>query len=489
MMFKTLMTIGVLQVVTMLFLLIRTKVLAVLLGPEMVGPMAVIDKLLLVIAQTVSLSLPFAAIRFLPAEWAKGPADYRALFERMRNVLVAAVLVVTAVAVAVTLIRPATWGPELLPYRNVVAVAMLGLPALAVFPFLVNAVAGRLKQNRASAIVLANAAMFAIAAAGAWWRGLIGFYAVYAVVGTAMASAIGYLALRDLKTSAPIRRRWPPDLTLPAQVWRFSLAMLVLTFLAPFAALFVHKRVLGMHGAESAGWMQAAFGIGLAVRSVLGAAHGIFLTPNVNRGGEARDRMEWANRFHLMFALFAGILVPPLLLFPRLAIDILYSPEFGPGAEFVVIFVLTDVLLLVSGTYQAIVVALDRLTFHVLSNVVAQLLVVAVAAVAIGPLGILGAGLSVAIAPVFLFVVTMTFLARAHGLRMPGAVVFRTLWMVAGLAGAGVVGARVAELTPAALVTRLTVYGAIVAGFALSLGQDERSRARAMLGRLVNRRA
>ena len=73
MMLRALLTIGAVQVMTMLVLLVRTKTIAVVLGPEFVGVMAVIDKLLAVIAQTVSLSLPFAAIRFLPARWAAGP--------------------------------------------------------------------------------------------------------------------------------------------------------------------------------------------------------------------------------------------------------------------------------------------------------------------------------------------------------------------------------------------------------------------------------
>ena len=50
MMLRALLTIGALQVITMLVLLVRTKTLALTLGPELVGVMAVIEKLLAVIA-------------------------------------------------------------------------------------------------------------------------------------------------------------------------------------------------------------------------------------------------------------------------------------------------------------------------------------------------------------------------------------------------------------------------------------------------------
>src|SRR5262245_27608932 len=122
MMFRALVTIGALQVVTMLVLLARTKTLAVTLGPELVGVMAVIDKLLAVMAGTISLSLPFAALRFLPERWTAGPSEYRALFTRMRNVLLVLVIAAAGTGVVVTLFRPETWGEALLPYRDVVII-------------------------------------------------------------------------------------------------------------------------------------------------------------------------------------------------------------------------------------------------------------------------------------------------------------------------------------------------------------------------------
>ena len=55
-MFKVLLSIGGLQPATMVVLLVRTKFLAVFPGPDGVGLMAVIDKQLAVLVQTVSLS-------------------------------------------------------------------------------------------------------------------------------------------------------------------------------------------------------------------------------------------------------------------------------------------------------------------------------------------------------------------------------------------------------------------------------------------------
>ena len=56
-MLKALLTIGSLQLLAMLVHLVRTKSLAVILGPEWIGVMAVVDRLLGIIAQIASLSL------------------------------------------------------------------------------------------------------------------------------------------------------------------------------------------------------------------------------------------------------------------------------------------------------------------------------------------------------------------------------------------------------------------------------------------------
>src|SRR5678816_75446 len=74
-------------------------------------------------------------------------------------------------------------------------------------------------------------------------------------------------------------------LGLPSTFWRFSGTLMLLTFVMPYAALQVYYTVLGQLGATTAGWMQAAIGLSLSVRTLLGSAHPVFLTPHVNRGG------------------------------------------------------------------------------------------------------------------------------------------------------------------------------------------------------------
>lgn len=483
MMLRALLTIGAAQVITMLVLLVRTKTIAVMLGPEFVGVMAVIDKLLAVIAQSVSLSLPFAAIRFLPERWTAGPSEYRVLFTQMRNVLLALILAATVGALLISAFQPITWGEALLPYHEALNAAILGLPVIGLIPFLQNAIAGRLQHNRSMLVGLLHAIVLAVGVVGIWWGGLVGYYVVYAMLGMVLVVGVTRLATRGTDARAPRGTSQQRFVGLPTRIWRFSGALLILTFLAPYAALFVHYRLLSAHGAETAGWMQAAIGVSLAVRAVLGTAHAVFLTPNVNRGGSPKERMEWANRFQTTFCLLAGLAVPPLLLFPGVVIHLLYSSAFSPGAAFVVLFVLTEVVILVSGTYQSLVVAFDRMPVHVANNLVAQLLVVAAAYLLVEPLGILGAGIAGLTAPVFMYIATMTFLHRSYGLRMPGRVAARSGWLLLGLVVAGLTGALYEGPIWESLLLKAGEYMLIGGGFACLLTDHERRRVREMLGR------
>jgi PST family polysaccharide transporter len=441
-MFRILATIGFLQFLTMLVLLVRTKGLAILLGPELVGVMSVIDRLLAVFAQTASLSMPFAALRFLPAPWQSDPAEFGTLFQSMLNLLAALIAAATMLGLALTLLWPQALGAELLPFRPVLIVAFSTLPAVALVPFVQNAIAGRLEPNRSMIFALAHSAVLALTAlVGVSWRGLIGFYALYAIAGLALAAggiqwvrATGASGARGAAGAARFA------IQLPRRIWNFALALAGLTFIAPYAALFVYYEVMSTFGAETAGWMQAAVGISLSVRALLGSAHALFLTPNVNRRDDFEERMRWAVSFQRSFCFLVAIALPPLLLFPRVAVSLLYSDAFVPGARFVVFFVTMEVVTLLAGTYGALVVAFDHITFHVFENVAAQLILIGLAAWLIPELGIAGAAMAGIAAQLFLYCATALFLRLKHRLEIPLRSTALTVFAVVSLGMTGALG-------------------------------------------------
>jgi O-antigen/teichoic acid export membrane protein len=194
--------------------------------------------------------------------------------------------------------------------------------------------------------------------------------------------------------------------------------------------------------------------------------------------------MHWADNFQRLFCLLTGLALPPLLLFPGVVVHLLYASSFAPGAAFVLLFVITEVLLLLAGTYQALVVAMDRMAVHVANSLIAQIIVVMIAWWLVRPLGILGAGLAVLAAPIYLLAATLTFLWRAYGLRMSTGSIGRTTWLVVSLTSSGLLGVLTRESLGQGLAEKVGLYGIILLGFLVSLSRDERDKLRRFASRI-----
>ncbi len=477
-MIRALVTIGVLQFVAMLLLLVRTKVLAVTLGPAAVGTLSVIDKLTALFAQALSLSLPFAALRFLPAALRESPEEMDVLYRRMRAVLVALILPAAALCVLVSVTAPHVWGRELVSQRTALILAFAGLPVVGLVPFLTNAYAGGMAHSRSMIFSVAHAGILVAAAlAAAVGFGLAGYYGIYALLGALLV----WVAAR--KVSAPglaARRPLPlPELfRLPPAIWRFAGALVVLTIAAPYAALFVQYTALRLYGAEASGILQAAIGISLSVRALLGTAHAVFLTPHVNREADVLARMAWANEFQRTTVLLFVIALPPLLLFCDIAVRVLYSGRFIGAASFVALFVGAEVVTLLAGTYQSLIVASDRMFFHVLQNLSSQALLIGAAAVALPRLGLEGAGLAALAASLFMLVSTLIFLDVRFGARVSREAAVMAVITGLLLVVCGAVGSRYPGVSLGVLGAKAAVCFAAWAAAWLIMPREDRGRLR-----------
>jgi O-antigen/teichoic acid export membrane protein len=230
--------------------------------------------------------------------------------------------------------------------------------------------------------------------------------------------------------------------------------------------------------------MQATLGVSIAVRTVLGSAHAVFLTPGVNRGGTPPERMAWASEFQSTLCLLAAITVPLLLLFPQVAVRVLYSAQFAPGARFVALFVFAEFLGLLAATYQAIVVAFDHLVFHVVQNIAAQLLLVAIAAPLIDSHGILGAGIAALSAQAVLYAATTTFLWWRYRIKMPARTAALTAFALTACLATGAAGVMWPALSVSAIALKLLAYVVIVGLLLAVLSPDDRQRLFRVAGRL-----
>lgn len=479
------MTIGGLQLATMVVMLVRSKALAVMLGPDGVGLMAVIDKLLAVVVQGLSLSLPFAAVRFLPRLWSSDRAQCYRIFRAMSACVFVLALLFTVIGVTTSLVVPGMWGEQFARHGTVLAAAFLGVVAVAFAPLLQNAYAGVMQHRSSMTFGLSHAVVLAAAGLiGASMTSLTTVYLVYAIAAGALVAVVWLRLARHMRPVDDVRVRGWRDWLPSRQIFAFSGAMFLLALLAPYAALNAHYQVLSSLGTAAAGWMQAAIGISLAVRSLLGAAHPIYLTPQLNQRDTWGARMAWADQFQRLWCLLAAVLVPPLLLAADLAIVALYAESFLPATRFVHLFVLGEVLILVAGTYQGLILAGDRLKFHVAQNLLAQLIFVAVALATIPSAGIAGAAYGGIAAQLFILVCTLGYLAVRERLWPPWRTAVLMAYTLALIVITGVLGADgLLWSGHGSLMTASMVYLASLAGLALFLTRADWQQLGAMARR------
>lgn len=486
-MIRALLGIGLLQFVSMLLLLVRTKVLAIAVGVDGVGTIANVDALAAVIAQTLSLSLPFAALRFLPDALRRAPADSDLLYRQMRLVLLTLIGPASLLCVALALFAPTLFGVALLPYQRTLILGFAGLPVVALVPFLTNAYAGAVGHMHSMRLTVAHSAVLGIAAlAAAVGLGVDGFYAVYAFLGTCLvAVAAGRLAVPGITAAdrRPLRAR--DAMRLTPGMWSFALWLLPLTFLAPYAGWFVKYTTLKLYGVASAGILQSAIGLSISVRALLGAAHAVFLTPHVSRESDPVARMEWADEFQRTTGLLFALTLPPLLLFSDIAVRVLYAPAFVAGSAFVALFVAAEVVGMLAGTYQALIIAAGSVRFHLAQNLLAQALLAGTAAVALPRLGLAGAGLAALAAPIFLFVTTLLFLRRAFGVRPSAAAVRSSIVTVVILIVGGTVGSHYPGLSVTLIAEKAMVCLALWIAALASVPAVDRDRLQLAATRLV----
>jgi O-antigen/teichoic acid export membrane protein len=435
---KILLSIGAIQFVTMFVLMLRTKGLALLLGPELYGLMGALDRLVAVFAQTAALSLPFAALRYLSPLWHDDRSGFFVLLRRMRNVLAGTVAAGLAVGAACLLLSPGFLGDHAGTHRDLALLALAGLPVVVLVPFLQNTIAASFDPAKAMLFWLANAVLFSVTAVvGVWLWGLAGFYSLYAASGLVL---VAWAFRSVLALESPVDRAKPPQperLYLPVRVWRFGLLMLTPAFLAPAVAYTVFTRVISADGQIAGGYMQSAMGVALAVRNILGAAGQVFLTPLVNRSGAFDERVGRANEFQKTLFFLVGIGVPPIIVLGETALVVLYSAKFAPAAPYVVWFVATEVLALAVGNYQAVLLAMEHVGVSVVQNIVAQLTMLAVALIFIPTIGITGAALAGFAAQCVLMVGTGAFLAFRYGFRPNPRVLLLSIYVFGMLAVCG----------------------------------------------------
>lgn len=454
--YRAILTIGAMQAAAMAFNLLRGKVVAVTVGPEGVGVISVVDQIVALVAQVASLSLPFAAVKLL----AQAHSESTQAFARGYAALLRGLLAASAVGMGLAAVTVLGWGDALLPefsgVLGVLVLALCGVPALNLTAFLTNVLAAARRVRGSALMGVLSAASLAVASVtGILVAGLAGFYAG-SVVGASVlvVGALLYLRRREglPVREGPVRvieeiRRYPAVVNLAGSLY-------LTAFTAPLAYLVARYAVVRTAGITEAGLLQAAMGPALALGAVLRSSNALFLTPAVNRRGDGGEKLRSAVEFQRALSVVAAILALPIVLFPGWWLRLLYSDGFVVASPYVYLFVLGEMLLLLAGVNQALVIGLDDIRTHLAVSLGGHAAIILTSLWLVPKYGIGGVAAALLANSLVIMVVTMARLSATHRMAVCRTAGWVPAVAMLAVGAAGVVAVYTEQDTPISLLLK-----------------------------------
>jgi O-antigen/teichoic acid export membrane protein len=488
-MLKIILAIGGLQVVSILIGIVRSKVVALLLGPEGVGVVSVIDQIVQLVAYVSAFSLPMAAVRFLSRAHSEGEERFRQVYAAFLRGILGLTAFGTLIAAALIAGRPGWLGSEVEHFRGYLLIAVLAVPGMVLSGFVPNVLAAAQRTRTSAALgIVTNASLATAAIAGILVGGVGGMY--LASVGTLALLVFGELnflrvtlRLPLLDSSASLHR----ELSANRGVIAFSAIFSAGAVASSVALLVMRQSVLGSSGEAAAGLLQSAYALGLAINMVLGPTNGLYLTPTMNRNIPETEKLNTALQYQTNLAAILVLVSIPLIVFPKTALWILFSGRFVAAGEWVFLFVLAQVVLQLAGIYQAVLIGTNRLAAFAVVTVGGHLVVTVTAALLAPSMGIAGAGAALLAGAVFTAIGGLVALRAQLAKLLKLSRFALPAYAVTACALLGATARMYPEWTPAAFALRLGACVVTIAAGALFASREDRAAVMAILRRLASR--
>lgn len=425
-MLKILLGIGTPQILAVLVNFARTKIAAVLVGPEGIGVISIIDQTIQFVANLCTLNFSRSTVKFLSRAHSEGGDAFRDGYAVVLKVLLLSSTVGALVATSLVLFRIDLLPAIIAPYQTLLLVGLLGMPGMVLASFIPNALAAA-QQSAGSArltvltgIVVAVASTFGLLAGG-----ILGFYVATVLIVTVWAIVVVEYLRRMMGLSitqcavgiaAGFRRL--------GNVVSFSILFYAAAFTYQGAFLVTRYSALENLGEAGAGLLHAGMSVALLMNMVLMPFNELFFTPRVNRVGLKEEKFQVAVEFQMQLTMIVTICSLPALLFPQLVLDLAFSTKFLGAAQYMFVFMLWQSFAILAGVYQSLLIGLDDMISYTAITCSGNILAACSAVVLVPHYGVIGAAAGFVIASALVSLGTFLRLKISHGFVLPGNLVF-----------------------------------------------------------------
>jgi O-antigen/teichoic acid export membrane protein len=198
----------------------------------------------------------------------------------------------------------------------------------------------------------------------------------------------------------------------------------------------------------------------------LGAISGplniLYLTPILNRNISNEEKFSKAHEFQGSMILIIFMLSLPFLLFPNLALTILYSSEFRPASDYLYLFIFWQSMSVIVNVYRQLLVGLDDVRFFSISTLVSYIVAIVLTPYLIERFGLSGAAFSLSLS-VFLNGLVIPFrLSTRFQSSIPLGVWLRISLCLGGIILTGLIFSYFEEFSVMGFLARM-LYIAVLA--------------------------
>ncbi|WP_082548827.1 O-antigen translocase [Rhizobacter sp. Root404] len=427
--------IGGSSIVNVAISIVRTKLLAVMLGPAGFGLLASFTVIAEMARSWAALGISSSGVRQIAASNGTGDLQKIALtvVVMRRTALVLGVLGAVGLAFASRPVSQLTFGSEV----QASAVALLGL--VVFFRMMSDAQAALLQGMRrigdiARGGIIGTLVGSALMIGAVYWRGDQGL-ALALVLGAAGSTVILWAYSRRVQV-APLNASARHIRLETANLLRLGLAFLVSGLLMTGATYAVRVIVIKEQGLEAAGIYQAAWTLGgLYVGFILSAMGADFYPRLVGAAESNRDTNRLVNEQTRVSILLAAPGVIATLVFAPVCVSAFYTSDFAPAAEVLRWICMGMALRIISWPMGYIIVSRNHQLMFILTELAWVVVNVGSTFVLVKAWGIVGVGVAFFLSYVFHVAIIYPIARRISGLRWDPDNVRSSILLVGSMCG------------------------------------------------------
>lgn len=474
---KIILSIGAIQVFAIFIQFLRTKVVAVMIGPEGVGVVSTIDQIVQLAAFVAAFSLPLASVKFLSKAHSEGDEPFRRSYAGFLRILGLIAIGGTSLMFAIVFFRPGVLGPDVARYQTYVLIALLSMPALILGGFFANVFASAQKYRVSAALaVMTNAVTSTAVIAGILALGIVGVFWGSSIAGLLLTlGIIVYLWKRmdlpffsDGTNVLSELKRSPKIASFAAMLYFGSVSYSLSLLVARYA-------ILSNYGETEAGLLQGALAISIAIGMVLNPANGLYLTPIMNRNIPPAEKIKAASEFQRRIVIILSLVSMPVVMFPHVMMTILFSDKFASVGHIVFLFVFAQLITQLAGVHQAFLIGADDLKVYAAITTCGQLGFAVLAWLLAPAYGIAGIAYGSIISASAIFLATLIRLKLKHGFWPPRKLQWLIGFTLIAVLSAGLASGLTTESDVLAVVAKLVFLAIFVLTLFLSLDKPERT--------------